>query len=479
MISIRWRLTILLCLAMGLLLVATGCGVFMGMRHVLRERFDETLAAKARALITASEIDGGDFEIDLTVQDFAGFGIGGDDYFEVRRTNGALFLSSPSLQTGGLDPAGIGKAKPPRDDGAHLKDGKLGDGRLARFYIQRFYPKDDKKGRHQDLYLIVASPLRGLSIQLALLATVLAVAGGLALFFMVPLIGIGLGRGLRPLDKLAAEVRGIRPEALDQRVATDKLPAELVPVATSLNEWLERLEASFDRERRFSSNAAHELRTPLAELKTMAELGATWPEEATQGRCKEMVAVVDEMGALLEKLSLLARADAGRQPVVKEDVDVEATIAAAISRLQASAGKRKISFETRLLETRISTDPVLWGTILQNLLGNAVAHAPEGSVVKVDCSGGVLSVSNRAPDLRPEDLERLFERFWRKDESRSGYGHSGLGMSIVKACAALLGGHCRATLASGDELKVEVILESSFIRDPAVRSRPLPASGSA
>ena len=93
MISIRWRLTILLCLAVGTLFVATGVGVWVAMRELLQSQFDETLTAKARALITASEIDDGDFEIDLTVQDFAGFGKDGNDYFEIRRIDGRLFLS--------------------------------------------------------------------------------------------------------------------------------------------------------------------------------------------------------------------------------------------------------------------------------------------------------------------------------------------------------------------------------------------------
>ncbi len=454
MISIRRRLTILLCLAMGALLVATGAGVFMGMRHMLRSRFDETLTAKATALITASEIDDGDFEIDLTVQDFAGFGADGRDYFEIRRMDGDVFLRSPSLLSAGIE---IGtQGKPPKNDGARIREAKLGDGRPARYYIQRFYPKDDKKRRFQDLYLIVASPVRNLQLQLALLGTVLAVAGGAALFLMVPVIRWGMGIGLRPLDKLAAELKEIRPENLDRRLAADKLPAELVPVAASLNDWLGRIEASFERERRFSSHAAHELRTPLAELKSMAELATTWPEEATPERWAEMLAVANEMEALLEKLSLLARADAGRQPVRKEAVDLAATVAAAISRVEEKARARGLSFDTRITGATINTDPVLWGAILQNLVGNAASHAPEGSTVRIEASPERLAVSNPAPDLNPGDLDRIFERFWRKDEARSGYGHSGLGMSIVKACAALLGSECRAELTEGRKLRVEV-----------------------
>ena len=460
MISIRWRLTLLLCLSIGVLFVATGLGVFFAMRQLLRSQFDETLTAKARALITASEIDGGEFEIDLTVKNFAGFGKGGDDYFEIRRMDGTEFLRSPSLKAElkaeRFDVAGIGAVKAPRDEQAKIEDGVLGDSRIARLYIQKFQPKGDKKEEYRDLYLVVASPVRALQIQLALLGSVLAIAGGLGLLMMVPVIRIGMGRGLRPLDKLSGELRQIRPENLHQRLATDQLPEELVPVAASLNDWLSRLEGSFDRERRFSSHAAHELRTPLAELKAMAEVGAMWPEEATSARCAEMVTVANELEALLEKLSLLARADAGRQPVLREPVDQAATIATAISRLEAKADERGIRFDTRVAEGSFATDPVLWNTIVQNLLGNAVSHAPQGSEVLIEASPHRLVVSNPAPDLRQEDLERLFERFWRKDESHSGYGHSGLGMSIVRACATLLGGECVASLSEDGIFRVDV-----------------------
>ena len=231
-------------------------------------------------------------------------------------------------------------------------------------------------------------------------------------------------------------------------------------MAERLNDWIGRLEASFDRERRFSSHAAHELRTPLAELKSMAELGATWPEEATSDRCAEMVTVANELEALLEKLSLLARADAGRQPVQRESIDLPATVATAISRIEPKAELRRLHLDSRISEAPFTSDPVLWGTILQNLLGNAVAHAPEGSEVVIEASPGRLAVSNPAPGLNQEDLEHLFERFWRKDDSRSGYGHSGLGLSIVKACVALLGGECRATLSADHRFQVEVTCPS-------------------
>lgn len=456
MISIRWRLTILLCLAVGILFIVTGVGVYLALGDVLRSQFDETLTAKARALVTASEIDGGEFEIDLTVKDFAGFGKGGEDFFEIRRMDGEIFHRSPSLRKGSKAPGSIGVAARPADDEPRLQWGVLANGEAVRLYVQRFYPKDDKEEAFRDLYLIVASPTRGFESQLGRFATILAVAGGLALLLMVPIIRSGLGRGLRPLDQLSRRIKEIRPEGLHQRLDPEPLPAELVPVAERLNEWIARLDESFERERRFSSHAAHELRTPLAELRAMAELGATWPEEATRERCAAMVTVADELAALLDKLALLARADAGGQPVSIGEIELKPGIEAALSRVGAAAGERGIRFDLRIENGFIESDPVLWNAVIQNLLGNAVAHAPPGAEVKVVATRQGFTIRNPAPGFSTEDLDRLFERFWRKDESRSGYGHSGLGMSIVRVCTSLLGGDCQASVTPAGELEVAV-----------------------
>ena len=456
MISIRRRLTLLLCVAVGTLFIATGLGVFLAMRGLLQRQFDETLTAKARALITASEIDDGDFEIDLTVQDFAGFGPGGEDYFEIRRANGELFLMSPSLEQDGFRITHDPRAATPALSGAEIFPAHLGDDRPARFYVQAFQPKDDKKERFQDLHLVVASPSRGMRIQLALLATVLTVAGTGALLAMVPVIGLGLRRGLKPLDRLSADVNSIQPESLHRRLDADRLPPELAPVALNLNDWLGRLEASFERERRFSSHAAHELRTPLAELKSMAELGAMWPEEANSERCTEMLKIAGELESLLDKLALLARADAGRQPVMREDLSLVGSIDSVVQRLAPQAEDRDLEFDARIEDRPFRTDPILWGAILQNLLGNAVAHAPAGSRISIEASPEKLWITNPAPELSAEDVDHVFERFWRKDEVRTDREHSGLGMSIVKACAKLLGGTTTATLTPARQFRVEI-----------------------
>ena len=111
--------------------------------------------------------------------------------------------------------------------------------------------------------------------------------------------------------------------------------------------------------------------------------------------------------------------------------------------------------KTRFSPGSITTDPVLWRAIIANLLGNAVTYAPGGSTLRISASPRVFAVENEAPDLDPGDLDRLFERFWRKSSSRTEKGHSGLGLSVVRAAVTFLGGECSASL-DGAWLRVEV-----------------------
>ena len=100
---------------------------------------------------------------------------------------------------------------------------------------------------------------------------------------------------------------------------------------------------------------------------------------------------------------------------------------------------------TKVEPGTFQTDPVLWQTILGNVLGNAVAYAPAGSTIQIEASPHFLTVGNPAPNLAPEDIDFLFERFWRKNTAREGGTHSGLGLAIVETAVRLLGGTCGAT----------------------------------
>jgi signal transduction histidine kinase len=225
-----------------------------------------------------------------------------------------------------------------------------------------------------------------------------------------------------------------------------RLPDELVPMAVALEESADRIERAFARERRFGANAAHELRTPLAEIRAMAELVSRWPEEA--GRAPEIVEIVDRMSARLAQLAELSRAE--HASLDSAPIDLRGEVRAAVDALAEQAAERRLQFDVSLSESYITSDGTAVRAIVDNVIGNAVAHAPEGSVVTVRLDGTELEVRNPAPQLQPADIPRLFERFWRPAGAGHDERHSGLGLSLVALYAEATGAEARAALEQGD-----------------------------
>ncbi|MGA7391739.1 MAG: HAMP domain-containing protein [Terrimicrobiaceae bacterium] len=274
MISIRRRATLLLCSALALLLLGGGALVFWTIQAVLIAQLDANLAAKAQTLIVGADLDEGEIEIDSDLLEFAGFEAReGDNYFEILGADGASPARSPSLGTSHL---------PVRSSGAELKYGsvKLPDGRSGRAIWRSFSPAEDNRAMPGKLEVVVATYSGDLERSLRNIMHILFAVGLTGLVLAVVIVHFCLKSGLRPLDELAERVRGIGVTHLHERLPTDQLPRELQPIAEKLNEMLKRLEEGFAREQRFSSDAAHELRTPLAELKVMTELVTRWPRSS-------------------------------------------------------------------------------------------------------------------------------------------------------------------------------------------------------
>jgi signal transduction histidine kinase len=449
MISIRRRMTLLVCGGIALFLLGGGFALYWTIRAVLTAQFDATLAAKAQALIVAADLDDEDLEIDLNVQEFAGFGSrAGGDFFEVRGADGRTLEKSPSLGADNL----ISRAVQPFPTYGPIK---LPDGRSGRAIWKSFESSAGGPAQSENLSVIVASYGGGLERSLHAIILILVGVGLAGLILIVVLVHTCLRLGLQPLEDLGRRLRSIRSTHLHERLPTVQLPRELQPITEKLNEMLERLEAGFDRERRFSSYAAHELRTPLTELKVMTELVTNWPQEFNRRHGEEMLEAIAENEALLDKLSLLSSAENERVSVESASVDLIDGVRDCVARVSESAKKRGLTIDTEVERKAILTDPLLWTAILNNLLGNAVSYAPRGAHVLVEASLDCLAVSNDAPELEADDIPHLFERFWRKSEARSEKGHSGLGLAVVAACTERLGATSRATLQN-HLLRIEI-----------------------
>jgi signal transduction histidine kinase len=269
--------------------------------------------------------------------------------------------------------------------------------------------------------------------------------------------------GLKSLRLMAREVGSISANNLHKRLTPETASKELDPITNRLNDLLARLEDSFEREKRFSGNVAHELRTPIAELRTLAEVGRQWPteREMVEGFFGDLIDLADDMETTVVNLLLLARLDAGTQEVTQESFDLAELIDTICVKLQEQVKEKKIRLDNRITRTlHVMTDKDKLKLILINIIYNAVAYSPSGSVVVIDAPDSdsfvELAVSNEAVGLSDQDLSMMFERFWRQDQVRTTGNHAGLGLSLVKALADLLNLEIKPSLHDGSRFTLSL-----------------------
>lgn len=255
------------------------------------------------------------------------------------------------------------------------------------------------------------------------------------------LIWLIIGRGLKSLAILAKILRG---KAADDLSAVDvgKAPNELVPVIESVNSMLGRLAASFERERRFSADAAHELRTPISAIKIhLHNLLDEYGQDNESLLSLERD--VDRLAHLVEQMLLLHRTTPDHYPAKFESFSLAALASEVIATNYADFSKKEQSIELHGDEGRVSGDHFALRIMLQNLLNNACKYTQRGGFIKVVIDTGPesvrLTVSDNGPGISAEVKSRVFERFYRVggDRHASGSSGCGLGLSIVEHIAEL------------------------------------------
>lgn len=259
------------------------------------------------------------------------------------------------------------------------------------------------------------------------------------------LVWLVVGRALRPVDTIRREVDAIGPAELDRRVAEPAADDEVGRLARTMNRMLGRLDGAARAQRRFVSDASHELRSPLASLRQHAELAQAHPDRLTDG---ELADVVLTEGARLEdlvaQLLLLTRLDEGAVALAREPVDLDDLLLADARRLRESG--RVAVDASGIGPARVVGDERMLARLTRNLTDNAARHASARVTLAVQQTGvGVLlTVDDDGAGIPPEHRDRVFDRFVRLDEGRSrDEGGSGLGLAIVAEVARAHGGSVR------------------------------------
>ncbi|TJZ78856.1 ATP-binding protein [Chitiniphilus eburneus] len=288
-----------------------------------------------------------------------------------------------------------------------------------------------------DQVIQVAQPVR-VRQRLALAAALRTVA---PLLWVLPLLLLAswwvIGRGLKPLARLATEVGERNPEALTP-IPLSHTPEEARPLVGALNSLLDRLATALDRQRAFTADAAHELRTPLTALKLQLQ----WLERADSDA--ERRAALAELAAgharvmhVLEQLLTLARSEGA--PIAHHPVDLVRLAGDVLATHAPLAESRGIDLglDAPASMTTVVGDPAALRSLVGNLVANALRHAPDGGQVDVRLAenGGqvTLEVADTGPGIAEAERERVFDRFYRAADA--GEGGSGLGLAIVQAVA--------------------------------------------
>lgn len=255
------------------------------------------------------------------------------------------------------------------------------------------------------------------------------------------LIWIGIGRGLAPLKKVATEVSRREPAYLEP-IDIGPVPREIRPLASALNDLLQRLARALEMERRFTDDAAHELRTPLAALKTQAQvaLRATDQQERTNA-LSQIIKGVDRASHLLQQMLTLGRLHSAEEQLATDNVNLYQVATGIVADLAPLALAKQINLTLEGDESaRLEVNTVSLELLLRNLIGNAINYTPEqGSVqvqIKASDTETEMSVSDSGPGIDPELLKRVFDRFFRiPGQEASGCG---LGLTIARQSAELL-----------------------------------------
>ncbi len=312
---------------------------------------------------------------------------------------------------------------------------------------------------------------------------------GLVAVLAISVVGVGgaylvAGRALRPLHQVTATARRLSGETLDQRIRYAGADDEVAELAATFDAMLDRLGEAFESQKRFVANASHEMRTPLAVMRTEIDVTLTDPE-ADVDEYRRMATVVrdasERANALVEALLVLARseAQAGRRLVRKVPADLSTGVSSALSSVRQEAGRLSLSVETHLEPAPVVGDPSLLDRLAGNLIENAVRYNTLGGRLWVrtrsDPTHATLVVGNTGFEVDAVDVPGLFEPFRRGGRERTSARGSGLGLSIVRAVCEAHGGTVSAVALPGGGLEVTVTLPAAATTPVAAGSASVPA----
>jgi two-component system, OmpR family, heavy metal sensor histidine kinase CusS len=461
--SLKGRLLVGTVTGMACLLIIFGLLIYTVVRHTLVASFDSSLAMAAKAV--AGQVELGKMGVEAESQDLrvpAFVRRHRAYFFEIWLEDRSVLARSISLGDAHLEPF-AGPFDVPVFRSVTLPDGQPGRAVSLTFSPR---PADDRPlpAHSPRVLLVLARGSEPMTLHLRTLKWLL-LAGDTGTVLVSLLLAVAVvRRGLQPLHTLAKEIANISTERLQIRVGAKAMPAEMLPVADKLNQLLVRLEEGFERERCFTSDVAHEMRTPLAGLRSTIEVSLLRTRTGAEYResLAECLAIGKRMQSMVDSLLTLARLDAGQVPLNPDRILISDEVNRCWQDYGPAAAQRGVVFHNAIpVQPECTADRQLFLLILSNLLSNAAEYTNDGGQIHVtveETTPPQLEISNTGCQLDAEQVTHVFDRFWRGGDCRSPSGdHCGLGLALVQRAANVLGWQIRADVAE-DRFRVQLTL---------------------
>ncbi len=446
--SLRNRIAFYYTIMTAVLIALVFATIYVTVERIVYRQFDEEIKKEVSEILSDANISTHDFKGFDSFQNRdidAGDGDSDNDSIKKKTVNvdtefiqlvdstGQVINKSSSLSWCVL-------AFNPDQDGAAYFNSSFG-GSMVR---QAQVPLINSSGKTLG-YLIVAVPLKNAMIVLHDLHDIFFFSFPVIILTLFMLTRLIAGKSIRPIEKVIATAEKMTQAHLDQRIPPPYHHDELYRLSATFNALIDRMEDAFQREKHFTANASHELKTPLSIVKGTLEVLVRKPREREhyETRIQFCLKELNRMARLIDQLLMIARHESNKMQPHIETVELSKNLESLRERMQPSADTKNISITIDNRENaRIAADPGMLDMICENIVSNAIKYSSTGSSIAIAVQRNadtiVCSISDQGIGIPAEKLNSIFERFYRVDESRnSGTGGFGLGLSIVKKLADL------------------------------------------
>lgn len=447
-------------LSIAVIFGISGVGIYYFAHKDLMQGYDRRLQLQAYSIMTSTyQKEDANVEVYFAgrfLEEFSGHQR--RTFYQIWKGEDKVVKRSESLGDADL-PQKYGKERKPKYWNLELPNGLEGRAIGIRYEPQVRGNRAADYNEGFKLTLVVAADLDEVHSSLIQLRDLLLLGAAGTLVLSPVFVLVVLSRGLAPLRSLAGRMGNVDVETLETHFDLSELPSELKPIASQLNELFSRLKKSFERERQFSSDVSHELRTPITTLLNIAEVGIKWKHGESRSDYEAIRDISEEMQRTVAQLLDLSRADSGHIDLHIEALSLDEVVTQIWNRHSNQANEKRIESELADLSGVVwSVDRTLFERMVDNLIQNAVAYTPIGGsfTIKPDEGGSRLIFRNTCSDLKAADMDKLFDRFWRKDSARSSTEHRGLGLSVVAAFAEQQGIRLKARLEDPNLFEISV-----------------------